>query len=417
MQIKLGGFFNLTVILLTIFTFFLPTTPVWADSAGVLPEGVLRIRVRALYSSYSQRFNPDGDTESIGIDFDQVIVDNKVFPDLATLEGTFGLPPDFLTLGTTSFYSNVKGYSFPVYFEYGLAERVSLGMVVPYLKVKRKVDFSISGANVGFNNNAPGCGGLPSILPLSTFPSCVDGPIDTEGVQTLLESPDYYYELNRFEDFEDTGLGDIRFGLKHQYLKKEKARLAYTLSFRVPTGKSDDPDNLMDVALGDGQPDLVLELHNDYLPWKDTLLNLYLRYTNQLSDREEKRVKTDPNQDIVPLANKEMLDRDLGDIIELETSINQKLSESFFSALIYRFLYKDKDSYESPTGKDTKSLEDETDWKSHIVRMTLGYSTLSSFTKKDFPLPLEALLELSKVLDGKNVNKDTTVGVQMMLYF
>jgi hypothetical protein len=52
------------------------------------------------------------------------------------------------------------------------------------------------------------------------------------------------YEYKRFETWSDDGLGDIEAGLKYQYFKNDKWRLAVTGAVRFPTGEVDDPDDL-----------------------------------------------------------------------------------------------------------------------------------------------------------------------------
>lgn len=379
-----------------------------ADDAQVLPKGVFRIGVRTLYTFYDERFDPSGKKEAIGIDFDKVNVTRAVFPALGTLETTLGLPAGSLTLGTTSFDSDVEIFALPIYVEYGLTDMVSLGIVIPFIHVQRDVSFSISGGNVGFSPTG-------SLLPVGV--GGVTRPIDTEDVQTILQSPVYGYQLRRFEDFSNTGLGDIRFGFKHQYLKREDFRLAYTLSLRLPTGDADDPDNLLDVALGDGQADVVIELHSDYLPTRGSLINLYIRYTIQLPDKEVRRIQTSANEPIAPMANRQKVERDLGDIIEVEGATSYNLLEALNLSLRYRFLYKSEDQVKSPTGANTMGLTAETLQRSHEIGASLAYSTLPAFQRKVFPLPMVVHIEYQNILDGVNVNKATTIGLGMRIFF
>jgi hypothetical protein len=376
----------------------------YADDAQVLPEGRFRLRIRGLYTNYDERFNPQKNREPIGVDFDKVNVNNSVFP---------ALPPGPLTLGITSFNSKVEEFAYPIYLAYGFTERVSLGIVIPVLNIKRKVNFSISGGNVGF---LPGTTILLPTCDIQPAP-CAPAPVDTEDAQTILESPAFGLELKRLKGFNRTGIGDIRFGFKHLYFKTEHLRLAYSLSLRLPTGEPNDPDDLLDIPFGDGQSDIVLELHNDLLPSEKTILNLYIRYTLQLPDHEDMRIQKSANEPIVPKANKENMRRNLGDYFESEVMFGYRITESVNLGLSYYFLYKGRDGIESPTNSDTESLENETDKRGHTVRMSLGYSTFPAFLQKRFPFPMEFIVEGSKVLKGRNIPVSTTIGIDLRFFF
>lgn len=385
-----------TIILILLGSIVFLSDEIKADDANVLPHGRFRVRTKLIYSFYDTLFNPDGKEEPIGTDYDKVNVNKSVFPSLV----------GSLTLGTTSFDSSVESFILPIYAEYGFMDNISIGIVVPVLHVHRDVRFSIQGGNVGFDSNGniqPVGGGVK--------------PVDTEGVQSILQSPVYGYQFKRIEDFSNTGIGDIRFGFKHQYLKKTPVRLAYTMSLRLPTGESDDPDNLLDIALGDGQSDIVFESQNDYLPIDNTLLNFYIRYTIQLPDKQAKRLQTSANEPIAPIANKEMVERDLGDVIEVEITSSYTFWGSFNAGLQYRFMYKGGDKIESPIGRDTRGLSAETQQRSHQAGFGIGYSTMQSFQKGQFFLPMEIVADYQEIIDGINVQKARSVGLEMRVYF
>ncbi len=351
------------LVMITLCAITLLPYRVFADDAQVLPKGRGMIRIRGLHTVYDERFDPDGDREPIGIDFDNVEVNRGVFPALAGLENLFGLPANSLTLGTTSFESEVEEFDYPVYIAYGLTDTITIGGVIPFINIRRKVRFSISGGNVGF---VPG---TSTLLPVGI--GGVTEPIDTEGVQSLLESPAFGFEFKRLQGFNRTGIGDIRLGLKHQYLRRDHLRLAYSLSLRLPTGMSDDPDDLLDIPFGDGQYDLVLELHNDLLPSKRVLLNLYLRYTLQLPDHKTMRIQTSADEPIAPKDSRDRMKRDLGDYLEAELVAGYSFTRSIGLNIGYYFMYKWRDDIESPTGRDTSSLEDETDKRGDSIRVSL----------------------------------------------
>lgn len=81
------------VAYLFIFFFFMGiNNQIFADSAEVLPKGVFRANVTTnLYFPIDERFNPDGNTESVATDFNKNL-NSGVFPDLDLVEAAFSMP-------------------------------------------------------------------------------------------------------------------------------------------------------------------------------------------------------------------------------------------------------------------------------------------------------------------------------------
>ena len=140
-------------------------------------------------------------------------------------------------------------------------------------------------------------------------------PFTTNDIQNILIQ---HYGFKRIESWSGNGLSDIELGARYQYLKNDKWRLAFTGGVSLPTGETDDPDDLMDYPLGTGAWALLFRSNNDYTGIKNLILNATLKYDLYLPDKEVMRVPDDVNQPITP--NKEEVDRDLGDFIEINTS-------------------------------------------------------------------------------------------------
>jgi hypothetical protein len=155
---------------------------------------------------------------------------------------------------------------------YGLTDRLTLGIDLPYYWVHNDVDISVnsapgSSANVGLRT---GTGPGPCALPVAVLPlTCPNTRrITTEDVQQILGpglSGIAGFGFKRVTDFSDNGLGDIALGLKYQYLRTAAWQLATTAGIRFPTGRQDDPDDLADIYWSTGAYTLLVRLHHDYL--------------------------------------------------------------------------------------------------------------------------------------------------------
>jgi len=207
----------------------------------------------------------------------------------------------------------------------------------------------------------------------------------------------------------------VEVGFRYQYFKTEKWRLAFTGAVRFPTGEVDDPDNLVDTEFGEGVWAALFQFQNDYIGIENLVLNATFRYELKFPDEEELRVPDDVNQPIT--SNKEKVDRDLGDVIELELEGTYQFLEGLSLSLLYEFEYGFKDDVSGNLGFNYESLEDETDFRSHIGIVGLHYSTIPRFQKKKFPVPLDVFVKYRNRFAGKNRAKSQWIGVGLSVYF
>jgi hypothetical protein len=227
----------------------------------------------------------------------------------------------------------------------------------------------------------------------------------TEDVQRLLGEglpgiPGFGFK--RIRDFSDDGLGDILLGAKYQYWRSQDMRLAAGGGVRFPTGRQDDPDDLVDMQWSAGAYGLFARFQHDYLLsnlWKesptlastgiptagDLILNGTFRYEWVLPDRVTLRVA---DADTLT-TTRERLDRDLGDRFDFEFSAQYYLTAAFSLAASYRYGFKLEDVFTSRRGLRTQALAKDTDSTEQVYVIRLGYSTLPLYRAGRFPLPLE----------------------------
>jgi hypothetical protein len=189
-------------------------------------------------------------------------------------------------------------------------------------------------------------------------------------------------------------------GARYQYFKNDTWRLALTGGVRIPTGEADDPDDLVDLEFGTGAWALFLHSNNDFTAGKNLLLNATARYYLFLPDRETLRVPDDVNQPVT--INREKVDRDIGDVIDLEAEARYEFSKGANISVIYNFTHAFKDDISGDRGFNYTSLEDETDWQSHIFIAGLSYSTVPLYFEKKFPIPFSIGAFYRTRFAGKN---------------
>jgi hypothetical protein len=254
----------------------------------------------------------------------------------------------------------------------------------------------------------PPCGSDPTV---PGYEVCV-----TQAVLATLEGPPFSFDP--FESWQDSGLSDIEVGFRYQYYNDDRWRLAFTGGVRLPTGKTDDPDNLLDTEFGTGAMALLMRFHQDFVGTEDLLLNLTVKYDLVLPDDETVRVQNDVNLPLAPEANKEKVDRDQGDILAFELYGDWGLSDTWSISGLYILASRQKDKVDGDLGLAYESLEDETDWDYQSFTAGVTYSTVSRFMEEAASVPLEVGLSYETIFDGSNnFLQQDLITLGLSLYF
>lgn len=385
-----------------------------ADSAEVLPKGVSRVNIETnIYKNIDKRYDPDGKEESVAVDYNARL-DSSIFPTLALVDAGFGLPTGTSSLGDSEVDISFDIEILNLYYEYGVTKKLSVGVKLPYWWVKTNVKSNVNttdtttGLNPYFGSGGDPFGGAPLV------PTALGGvPLTSDQVRSLLSSgididgngttdiPGFEYE--RFKTRRSNGFSDMEAGARYQYYNDEQWRLAFTSGLRLPTGNSDDPDDLVDYGTGDGTYDVLLRLNQDYMGLSNTVLSATLKLDIQLPDEQTKRVPLSVDIPIASPASKEQVDRDLGDIYGVELSGAHNFGGGPFGIYMsYEYYKKEKDDIDGDRGLAYKSLEDETNWHEEIYKVGVTYSTIAMYRAGEFPLPLEANVLYRNRFDGSN---------------
>jgi hypothetical protein len=376
----------------------------WADNtARVLPKGVSAFTAAYLhYKDITERYGASGKKESRAVDYNADL-NSSIFPALAPLDPLVG---GTATIGNSVVDSTLEYRVLGIGYSYGITDKLMFRIRVPYIDSKNDVDGAVdpSSANVGKNPAFPAAG--PPLIPTAAG----GVPLTTDDVRDLLSQgldvdrngtvdiPGFGYEP--FGSVSQSGFGDIELLFKYKFHDRGKWRLAAGGGARLGTGVTDDPDNLMDIPFGDGQSDMLFRFYADYRLSQKWLLNGVFGYDWQLPDRETLRVLDDVNQPVT--TNRERVDRDLGNVVELQFMARYAFNPQWGTSVTFRFTRKQKDDVDGKLGFNYTSLEDETDRESDIVYLRLEYSTIEKYKNKQSHLPLIATLGYRNRYAGKN---------------
>jgi hypothetical protein len=220
------------------------------------------------------------------------------------------------------------------------------------------------------------------------------------------------------ETWSESAIGDIMVGMRYQYHKSDSWRLAFTGGILLPTGDPDDPDILTDLDFGTGTTAIMLNFNHDYMGIENATLNATFRYEIYLPDEEKFRILTNVDQPLVPSGNTEKVDRDLGDVIEVELAGNYSLSDTWSAHLVYKFGMAFKDKIDGDMFSDYSAMEDQTDYEEHVILAGISYSTISLYMDDKFKVPFAVSLNYRDRFAGKNgVNNSQYLGLGLTMYF
>ena len=412
----------------------------YADNAVVLPKGFFFFNLEGRhYLPTDQRFDRDGNAVNIGTDYSRNLT-SQVFSGLAPLNPLVG--------GTASIGSSevqiTRDYNmFRPLLAYGLTDRITLGVIIPYIWATNRVTANVnsSTANVGKNSfcfKNPACGPLLAGAPIAPLNTPGSRALNTNDVQNLLgggldidgdgiiDVPGQGFK--RVETRSTEGIGDIEFGGRYQYYRSEYWRLAFTSIAIAPTGQRDNPDDLVDIPLGDGNWGVRFQFLQDFSVQRDGLskrlgfpgpgdffINTKFEYLYNAPDKRVARVCS-PRQPVC--SDKDEVTRKVGDIIEAGFQGNVGV---LVNGLIlvggYTYTHQLKAAYSGSHGLDYGSLATDSESVAHDVQIGFTYTTVPLVVQKQFPFPLSANLLYQDRLAGENVYKSRYVSFTLSAYF
>ena len=413
---------NISKLFVTVFlsfaTLVLSPSLSIGDSAQVLPKGVSRVGVQfKSYIPVDTRWDSSGNSERVSTDLDNILLNSDVVPVIADLEAAFSMTTGTGDIGRTVSDYDYEESSASIAYHYGLTDKITIGVLVPYSWKKTKVDEASVDTSTATLGQNPAYGTTADPFGVPFIPIGLGGQrsdaFATTFVQSFLGTE---FGLEPIETWSESGIGDVQAGLRYQYFSSEEWRLATTGYLVLPTGEVDDPDNLLDRSFGNGAMGLNIDFNNDYTGIDKLTLNATVGLSFNFVDKLVLRVPDDVNEPIT--TNKAKVKRDVSDEFYLELSADYSLSDTFGVNFLYMYLVGTGDKV---TGNDPAldygSLEDETDWMEQIYILGLSYSTVSLFMEKKAKIPMSVSFSYRDRFAGENVTDSSYFDLGLSVYF
>jgi len=202
-------------------------------------------------------------------------------------------------------------------------------------------------------------------------------------------------------------------------------------AFRLGTGTIDQPDHYLDVGTGQGQNDIEVRSFTDVVYGRRFFGSLIARYTVQLADEQMLRITDRPEQVFAPAYRERLVNRNLGDQLELVFTPRWTLSDYFSVGAQYLFRHKAEDVFSGtytvtpaesglPTALtlDASTLRFETAATEHRAGLGITFSSVAAHSRGKAKLPIEIQYLNSRTITGSGgaVPKLSIHEVQLRFY-
>ena len=400
------------------------------ETARVLPKGIRRFRVVGVMTGeVKDTFNENGDLQGLSYSLNRSVslsdmrssASSEKRAQIDQMVGALnglqaGLGDQLLSSGGNLFSDiTMKQQVYMPAFEYGVSDKLSLGIRIPIVKRSARISFNAAQGDTARRIKEQ-VGNL--------------NPALSSGLEALAGFNTSFYEDQMFiskgyeapRDFNKTQLGDLEFGGKLNFHKGEYTHSTVQLGFCAPTGAKANMRNPFDKGNSKETWGMAGQFFQEVNPTKALTLGGAAKLSVFLPDTRERAVPlsaNDPLPSLKPEAGQvQQVRRQRGSQIDTEVSADLKLFGDAFEVWgAYQYAQKSADSYSGPGNLHYESLGKNSEWNATTGEAGIGYSTIPAFRKKAFKLPLEVTLLYSKTLTGKNTPLSDYARMDLMVYF
>ncbi len=213
-------------------------------------------------------------------------------------------------------------------------------------------------------------------------------------------------------------MGDLALVAKYLAIKKIGYTWGITNTLTLPTGQVRDISRLADPTPGDGQVDFsVASVFEVPITGQLRLLN-QTGVTIQFADVRATRIPISEDERLSADVD-EGANRDLGDMATSSFAALYSPIDLLNFGASYTIGYKQRDRWTgvNASADRYRALGVETEQFMQAVFLQTGLSTVGSYRRKEFPVPLMATLGFGKVFDGRNIRNDPLWSLNMTMFF
>jgi hypothetical protein len=230
--------------------------------------------------------------------------------------------------GFTPVFVHAERRVIPFGLDFGVTNRVSVGVRVPAVRVNTRAGFALDSAAPADTAAAQR---LDSILQDTSY---AFGPI--------IGTPRHLHWF----------AGDVELEAKYRLIESRAYALSGALVVRLPTGHQDSPNRLFDLSTGDHQTDIELQVAQELTLFRRLWLNSFVRLGRQQPGTRERRVGP-PSVLLIRRAALATLRWDPGDYVAIDAAPMYRVSRLFGIGFTAGYYTQTRDRYTYRTAQDS----------------------------------------------------------------
>lgn len=306
-------------------------------------------------------------------------------------------------------------------FQYmtGVTDRLSVGFMIPIVTTTVRASAQLSKINNTVADYqrafaAMGAGFEPIANGLQE--------LDSYNIETLqhlaLENNGY----KRFGSSEQTGLGDVNFGARYNYLKSPRETWINSgqLSISAPTGKTHPANSFTEVDNGAGTWTTTAAHVINFSPGGNRSKWMFshgAHYTYQFGGKKIMRVRESPSDVLPNAASEEEISTSYGQKFWTNVGAKYAINAMFSIESNYEWYWKGRDDYSGSRNKDYGYLGDATTKYLETWNVGASMSLLDSYTNHSFPIPMDFSLNYYQPFKGRNAPVASYFAAEIAMYF
>jgi hypothetical protein len=226
------------------------------------------------------------------------------------------------------------------------------------------------------------------------------------------------YGYKPIGDWTASGVGDAQ--VYGQFLANDGSWLknAVRLGATFPTGRADDPDNILDVAFGRGYLGTWVESVNDvHIFSEDRLIFIAnLKYEYGWPTNQTRRLSS--NKELPITKEKEEVRFEPGTSWTARGELESRVLWDFRVFSSYSMYYKNQDRFRGGRPDyDYSILASGTEGSSQTAEIGAFYTTADLYVKQKFPIPLKLKGSYSQTMAGNNTEIIDMAYIELQMYF
>jgi hypothetical protein len=386
------------------------------EDARVMPKGIRSLRFVMLTSQITEKTDSAGSAQPLAkplernLTFGDIVKGEKDPLRRSLVGGFFEYGGFALTDSVGQFAGDIKSRvtGFAPVLMYGVTDRLTVAAALPVIN-------AAVGVGLGFRANATGQHFLDSLAESynNQIPAAQEAGQKINGAIGELNRKLVENGYRPATDWEATGLGDLNLVAKYRLVSAQTWASAATATLVAPTGRRDDPNNLLDRNFGDGQWDVAGAIAFDEpIASSGFVLSQFARYTVQFSGRKDVRMATDSEQIEVPVGNVAFKP---GNKFETGASFSFASDSGWSGGLGYTYYTKGSDTYRA--GASSNILAEDTSEQSHEASVEFGYLSVPAFLRKEIPVPFDSKFVYKRQLSSVNMPVTDFYQFETALFF